>query len=282
MQYFRDVDWKTSWHEEDWTHPDGNIYKTDYMTIADWKIPFTFEEWAGNLAGTQPTNGPENIYEYCASKLTRPYCKKAVSDAATRLDLDPGFLKPYEKMASFYVLRLLAGIPYKNVWQEWSKVPTTDDMLKDEIFCLCVVALHPELYGKLHPIGRNKRRVTLEAIALWRLPKYSLMQFVHPNAMRNFGGVDVHPNSIGYDLQYHCASDKQYWLFDDPSVVNRVIGKSGSRRWFELEFVGPTAVSTLVQERLTHGNTIDPIRPFVEKNTYVTYKLPESRQKSKQ
>ena len=271
MQYFRDVVWVTSCHEEDWSSPDGNVYKTDYMTISDWKIPFSYKEWAGNL-GFQ-TGGPENIYEYCASKLTRPYCKKAVAEAGTRLDLDPGFLKPYEKMASFYVLRLLAGIPYKNVWREWSKVPTTDAMLKDEIFCLCVVALHPELYGKLHPIGRNKRRVTLEAIALWRLPKYSLMQFAHPNAMLNFGGVDIHPNTIGYDIQNH-TTDKQYWIFDDPTVVNRVIGKSGARRWFELEFVGPISVTKLVQERLSHGNTIEPIRHFVEKNKYIRYNLP--------
>jgi len=281
MQYFRDVEWQPVWHEEDWQHPDGNTYKTGYMTISDWKIPFAFEEWAAAL-GFEATDGPENIYEYCASKLTRPYCKKAVAEAATRLDLDPGHLNPYEKMASFYVLRLLAGIPYKKVWQEWVKVPTTDAMLKDEIFCLCVVALHPELYGKLHPIGRNKRRVTLEAVALWRLPKFSLMQFVHPNAMLNFGGVDVHPNYIGCDIQYHCGPENQYWLFDDPSVVNRVIGKPGARRWFELQFAGPTAVSKLVQERLAHGSTIEPIRPFVEKNKYVTYKLPESIQKPKQ
>lgn len=74
MQAFKDVDWQTAWHEEDWLHPDGNTYKTCYMTISDWKIPFTFEEWVGNLGFG--TTGPENIYEYCASKLTRPYCKR--------------------------------------------------------------------------------------------------------------------------------------------------------------------------------------------------------------
>ena len=270
MQYFRDVDWKTTFHEDNWTHPDGTVYKTSYITISDWKIPFSFEEWASNLGFE--AGGPENIYEQCASKLTRPYCKKAVAEAATRLDVDPGLLKPYEKMASFYVLRLLASIPYKKVWQEWPKVPTTDDMLKDEIFCLCVVALHPELYGKLHPVGRNKRRVALEAIALWRLPKFSLMQFVHPTAMQTFGGITVHPNCIGFDIQYH--SDSEYWVFNDTSIVNRVIGKPGGRRWFELEFAGPKAITKLVNDRLRHKSSIEPIRPFVEKNQYVTYKLP--------
>lgn len=269
MQPFRDVEWTTTWHEED--HVD-QVYKTGYMTISDWKIPFSFTDWASDL-GFEP-GGPEHIYEHCAAKLTRPYCKEAVALAATRLDVDPGHLYPFEKMASFYVLRLLASIPYKKVWQEWPKVPTTDAMLKDEIFCLCVVALHPELYGKLHPVGRNKRRVCLEAIALWRLPRFSLMQFVHPGAMLHFGGIPVHPGSIGHDLQSH-TDDEQYWIFDDSSVVNRVIGKSGARRWFELEFVGPTAVQALVQERIQHGNTIDPLRPFVEKNKYITYTLPE-------
>jgi len=273
MQAFKDVQWQPVWHEEDWQHPDGKVYKTGYMTISDWKIPFTFDEWVSTI-GVSMTSAPGKIYEYCASKLTRPYCKKAVADAGMRLDLDPGFLKPYEKMASFYVLRLLAGIPYKKVWQEWSKVPITTAMLKDEIFCLCVVALHPELYAKLHPVGRNKRRVALEAIALWRLPKFSLMQFVHPRAMCNFAGEDVHPNNVGYDIQPHCDIDKHYWLFDDPSVVNRVIGKPGARRWFELQYAGPNAVSTLVQERIKHGSTIEPLRPFLEKNKYVTYKLP--------
>jgi len=271
MQYFRDVDWTTTHHDEDWTHPDGNTYKTGYMTISDWVIPFPYDEWASNLGFG--SGGPEKIYEHCASKLTRPYCKKAVADAAARLYLDPGSLHPFEKMASFYVLRLLAGIPYKKVWQEWPKVPTTDAMLKDEIFCLCVVALHPELYGKLHPVGRNKRRVCLEAIALWRLPKFSLLQFAHPNAMLHFGGIDIHPNCIGDDLQYH-TDENQYWVFDDSSVVNRAIGKSGARRWFELEFAGPTAVTKLVQDRLRHKNSIEPIRSFVEKNKYITYKLP--------
>lgn len=280
MQAFKDVDWQPAFHEEDWHHPDGNIYKTGYMTLSNWKIPFSYANWASKLGFS--TGGPENIYEYCASKLTRPYCKKAVLEAATRLYLDPGFLEPYEKMASFYVLRLLAGIPYKQVWKEWSKVPVTDAMLKDEIFCLCVVALHPELYAKLHPVGRNKRRVTLEAIALWRLPKFSLMQFAQPGALRHFGGKDIHPNTIGYDIQYHCSPNRQYWIFDDPSIVNRVIGKPGARRWFELQYAGPTAISALIQERLKHGNSIETIRPFVEKNKYVTFKLPESTQNPKQ
>lgn len=273
MQAFKDITWTTAVHTEDAKDAGGNPCKTAHLVISDWKIPFAFDEWASALGFKVKTH--ENIYQHCASRLTRPYCKKAVAEAATRLELDPGYLQPFEKMASFYVLRLLAGIHYKKAWQEWSKIPMTVNMLKDEIFCLCVVALHPELYGKLHPIGRNNRRVCLEAIALWRLPKFSLMQFAHPRAMATFRKEQVHSNCIGMEIQFHKKNtDAHYWVFDDPTVINRVIGKSGARRWFELEFSGPTAVSALVQERLKHGNTIEPLRPFVEKNKYVTYKLP--------
>lgn len=273
MQAFKDIAWTTDLCTEDAKDADGNPCKTAHLVISDWKIPFAFDEWAAQLGFG--VKGPEDIYQHCASRLTRPYCKKAVAEAATRLELDPGYLQPYEKMASFYVLRLLAGIHYKKVWQAWTRIPMTDNMLKDEIFCLCVVALHPELYGKLHPVGRNNRRVCLEAIALWRLPKFSLMQFAHPRAMSTFHKQQVHTNSIGLELQYHKQnSDAHYWVFDDPSVVLRVIGKSGARRWFELQFAGPTAMKHLIDERLKHGNSIDPLRPFAEKNQYVTYTLP--------
>lgn len=274
MQMFQDVTWSTVQEEEEWRHADGTVSNTVHMVISDWKIPFTFDAWASSL-GFRVKPGPERIHQHCASKLTRPYCKKAVADAATRLELDPGFLQPYEKMASFYVLRLLAGIHYRKVWQKWDNIPMTDAMLQDEIFCLCVVALHPELYGKLHPVGRNNRRVCLEAIALWRLPKFSLMQFAHPNAMKLFRKNTVHPNRIGLEIQYHKRNaDDQYWVFDDSSVVNRVIGKPGARRWFELQFAGPSAVSQIVNERLKHGNSMAAFKPFVEKNTYVNYTLP--------
>lgn len=270
---FKNVAWTTVKKEEEWRHADGNIYKTAHMVISDWKIPFTFSEWQSTLGFN--VQGPEHIYEYCASRLTRPYTRQAVADAATRLELEPGFLQPYEKMASYYVLRLLAGIHYKKVWQEWSKIPITSDMLKDEIFCLCVVALHPELYGKLHPIGRNNRRVCLEAIALWRLPKFSLLQFIHPDAMKTFETNSVHPNQIGFEMQSHKTNiDVQYWAFDDASVINRVIGKPGARRWFELQFAGPTAVQHIISERLKHGNSIEMLKPFILKNKYIKYNLP--------
>ncbi len=272
MRAFQDVAWVVTVAEEDWQHPDGNTYKTAHQVISNWHIPFSFARWASALGFA--ADGPEHIYEHCAARLTRPYCKQAVADAATRLDLGPDYLQPYEKMASFYVLRLLAAIPYNKVWKAWSKIPVTDNMLQDEIFCLCVVALHPELYGKLHPIGRNNRRVCLEAIALWRLPKFSLLQFAHPHAFKTFGGQDIHPNEVGLAMQYHKASvDTQYWVFDDPTVVSRVIGKPGARRWFELAFAGPSAVAHIVQERRKHGNSVSAIKPFVSKNPYA--KIPE-------
>ncbi len=268
MQYFRDVEWETHYHDEEYTDTKGQVQQTCYLTITGALFPY--EEWVANI-GFKP-GGPENIYEYCSERLTRSYCKNAVKDAAVKLYVDPGYLKPFEKMASFYILRLLASIDYKKVWELWPKIPTTDDMLKDEIFCLCVVALHPVLFGKLHPIGRNNRRVCLEAIAGWNLPKYSLLQFVHPDALKKFGGISLHPNDIGCQIQSH--TDKQYWVFDDHTVMSRAIGKAGKRRWFEMEFAGPNAISFIVKERLKHGNSIDALRPYVDKNKYVTYQLP--------
>ena len=269
MQYFRNIEWKTTLHEE--KHP-KHSYTTARYTISDWHIPFTFDEWAKNIGFESITCNNEKIYEYCSNKLTRPECKEMVFNAATRLEVDPGFVYPFEKMASFYILRLLAGIPTKEVWNTWVKIPNTDALLKDEVFCLCVVALHPVLYGKLHPIARNNRRVCLEAIALWDLPKYSLLQFCHPNAMLSFGGIQIHQNVIGLHIQAHKHDhDQHYWVFDDYSVITRVIGKSGGRRWFELQFAGPTAITKLVQERQKHRSSIEVLQPFLDKNRYILH-----------
>lgn len=268
MQYFRDVLWKQTLHEEPYNHPDGNRYITTHYTISDWVIPFTYEEWIANIGFTG--KGPEQIYEYCSKRLTRPLNKTMVFEAATRLENDPGFVHAFEKMASFYILRLLASIPSREVWKQWPKIPMTDALLQDEVFCLCVVALHPVLYGKLHPIGRNNRRVCLEAIALWNLPQYSLMQFVHPHAMCLFGGKKIHPLSIGCHLQSHVDSNTQYWVFEDYSVMTRAIGKPGARRWFEIEFMGPQVVERILRERTSHGNSVESLAPFISKNMYVT------------
>jgi len=265
MQYFRDVQWEQTLHEE--PYGDGNQYTTSHYTISD--CPFTYEEWAANIGFTE-TPGPEQIYEYCSKRLTRPLNKTMVLEAATRLENDPGFVHAFEKMASFYILRLLASIPSREVWKQWSKIPMTDGLLKDEIFCLCVVALHPVLYGKLHPIGRNNRRVCLEAIALWNLPKYSLMQFAHPYAMQTFGGKQMHLMDIGRHLQSHTDSETPYWVFEDYSVMTRAIGKPGARRWFEMEFMGPITVKRILGERVSHGNSVESLTPFLVKNVYVT------------
>jgi len=268
MQYFRDVQWELTLHEEPYTQPNGNQCTIAYYTISDWKIPFSYEEWVANIgfSGT----GPENIYEYCSKRLSRPLNKTMVLEAGSRLDNDPGFVHGFEKMASFYILRLLASIPSREVWKQWPKIPMTDALLQDEVFCLCVVALHPVLYGKLHPIGRNNRRVCLEAIALWDLPKYSLMQFAHPYTMRTFGGKPVNQLDIGCHLQSHTDCETQYWVFEDYSVMTRAIGKPGARRWFEMEFMGPQVVKRILQERTSHGNSVENINPFISKNVYVT------------
>jgi hypothetical protein len=268
MQYFRDVEWESTFHEEQHHSDDGNTYTTAYYVISDWKIPFTFADWLKNI-GFGTTTGPEKIYEHCSNRLTQPFCKKFVLDAATKLEADPGFVHAFEKMASFYILRLLAGIPRKEAWKTWQKIPKTDALLKDEVFCLCVVALHPVLYGKLHPIARNNRRVCLEAIALWDLPKYSLLQFCHPHTMLSFGGKKIHQNTIGLEIQAHKPVEQHYWVFDDYYIITRIIGKPGKRRWFELQFAGPTAIQMLVKERQQHNSSIESLKPFLEKNKYI-------------
>lgn len=133
MQYFRDVEWESTLHEEQHHSDDGNTYTTAYYVISDWKIPFTFADWLKNI-GFGTTTGPEKIYEHCSNRLTQPFCKKFVLDAATKLEADPGFVHAFEKMASFYILRLLAGIPRKEAWKTWQKIPKTDALLKDEVF----------------------------------------------------------------------------------------------------------------------------------------------------
>ena len=144
----------------------------------------------------------------------------------------------------------------------------TEGLLKDEVFCLCLMALHPVLYGKIHPFCRNNRRVALEAIARWDLPKYSMFQFAHPYAMREFNGKTIDPVCIGLHLQAHKPVDRQYWLFDDASVVRRAIGRPGHRRWHELQFIGPTAMSEILRERKEHNSSLDGLRVFVDKNVY--------------
>lgn len=270
MERFRDIAWKSVLVEEPFIDTSGTLHKTAHYAISECKIPFTYEEWCKEVGMLDVQNGPENIYKYCSEKLTRPFCKQIVLEAATRLECDPGFVQPYEKMASFYILRLLAGIPRKKAWHEWPKIPKTNDLMKDEVFCLCLMALHPVLYGKLHPIGRNNRRVALEAIAGWDHGNFSLLQFVHPLAMRSFNGTQIHPNSIGLQLQAHSPVGDQYWLFNDYSVITRAIGKPGSRKWYELEFAGPMAVNRILSERVKHQSSNVALMPYVKKNKYLS------------
>lgn len=266
MNWFKDRKWESRLETKKWSDADGLCYETAHYVISDWKIPFTFEDWQREVGFD--VKAPEAIYEYCSDRLTRPFCKQMVLEAATRLECDPGFVEPYEKMASFYILRLLAGIDRKEVWRQWPKIPMTDGLLKDEVFCLCLMALHPVLYGKLHPFCRNSRRVALEAIARWDLPKYSILQFVHPFAMREFNSQLVEPASIGFRIQAHKPVDAQYWLFDDVSVVRRTIGRPGARRWHELEYVGPTALNIILRERKEHKCSLGGLWKFVKKNVY--------------
>ena len=262
MQPFEDMKWVTTTHEEDYQ---GNTVA--YYVVSDWKIPFTYESWALNLGFS--TGGPTTIYEHCAQKLTRTECKTLVEESATKLYMEPGMVEPFEKMASFYFLRLLAGIDYKMVWKEWDKIRIPTSLLKDEIFCLCVVALHPVLYGKLHPIGRNYRRVCLEAIVLWNLKSFSLMQFAHPNSMHIFRGRTIDMNTVGTHLQAHTDIEENYWVFNDPSVVLKAVGKPGARKWSELEFCGPQAVQYILSERTKYGSSNLALEPYIKKNKYM-------------
>ena len=273
MEMFELFEWTSTFHEEEFQTNKNEIVKCAYCTISDWKIPFTFEDWSSklNVQITEPMP-TENIYVFCSKRLKRLECIRMVRDASQKLELDPGFIKDYEKMASFYILKLLAVISRKNIWKEWSKIPMTENLLKDEVFCLAVVALHPILYGKLHPIGRNNRRVFLEALAGWDLPNYSIMQFVHPNALKKFQGQEIMPSQFVYEIQYHKKDfDKAYWLFNDPNVVMRAMGSPGKRRWFEMQFVGPLVVDVILKQRRKHGNSLEPLNKYLLKNMYIKH-----------
>lgn len=265
MELFEETPWVTTLHVEAFTTPSQKQATIAYYTVSDWNIPFTYETWASKLGFT--VGGPFNIYQHCSDKLTRKECKLLVMEASTRLYIEPYQIAPFEKMASFYILRLLAGLGRKSVWKEWQQIPIPLGLLEDEIFCLCVVALHPVLYGKLHPNGRNNRRVCLEAIAQWNLTSFSFMQFAHPNSMRLFKGRQVDLSDVGRRIQSH--NDSDYWAFDDISLVLKAVGKPGARKWSELEFAGPTAVHFIVSEREKHGSSTSVLEKYIQKNKYM-------------
>jgi len=237
-------------------------YETAHWSIPDCSVPFTFEHWASKLGirmtcpiiGTKP-------YEQCAKRLTRPECISLVRASANQIELDPGHIQPWEKVASKYILRLLSGIDRKHVWGEWSKIRVTRSLLKDSAFCLCAIALHPVLYGRLCPMARNNRSIFLQAVALWDLPKYSIMQFVHPKILAQ--------KFCGERPQICKDSAPNYWVFNDPEVVRRTFGKPSARRWFELQFCGPKVVEWVIRERLKHGNDVTALVPVLDKNTYI-------------
>ena len=80
----------------------------------------------------------------------------------------------------------------------------------------------------------------------------------------------THPiKKITYEIQAHCPVHAEYWLFNDPNVAVRAMGKPGRRRWFEMQFVGPCVVDSIVKERQRHGNSIHMIEPFLKKNVYI-------------
>lgn len=240
-------------------------YKTTHWDITDCLPPVAFDTWAAKLGhGTEdPIDGTEP-YEFCAQRLTQPECIALVRNAANRIELDPGHIQPYEKVLSKYLLRLIAGIPRNHIWDAWSKLPMTNTLLKDESFCLAMISLHPVLYGRIHPLIRNKRAVLLQALALWDLPNYSIMQFAHPNILlQPYRNVPMRPDTVCQ------VSQPNYWVFNDVSVVTRIIGKPGQRRWFELAFAGPDAVRWIVQERQKHRNSLTPLEPYLNKNPYV-------------
>lgn len=269
MQDFERINWKPMLVQEQHAVGTSRAYKTAHWVISDWIAPVKFEEWVAKTGivctETIPT---ENMYVYCSRRLTRPECVAQVSNAATRLELDPGHVRPFEKMASFYILKLLAGIHRTRIWDLWSKVPVTRGLLADETFCLCVLALHPVLFGHMHPKMRNRRCVFLQALALWDCKSFSIVQFVHPKALFSpFRGEAVHRSAFARNLKEHVERD--YWLFNDPAVVFRAMGGPGARRWFELEFAGPAVVDWIVAERKKHGNSLEALKPYLRKNKYI-------------
>ena len=48
------------------------------------------------------------------------------------------------------------------------------------------------------------------------------------------------------------------------------IGKTGARKWSELEFCGPQAVEYITSERTKHGSSNSPLEPYIKKNKYIT------------
>lgn len=269
MQDFERINWKPMLVEEQHAVGTPRAYTTAHWVISDWIAPLKFEEWIAKtgIVCTEPIP-TENMYVYCSRRLTRPECVAQVSNAATRLELDPGHVRPFEKMASFYILKLLAGIHRTRIWDLWSKVPVTRGLLADETFCLCVLALHPVLFGHMHPKMRNRRCVFLQALALWDCKSFSIVQFVHPKALFSpFRGEAVHRSAFARNLKEHVERD--YWLFNDPEVVFRAMGGPGARRWFELEFAGPAVVDWIVAERKKHGNSLEALKPYLRKNTYI-------------
>tara|TARA_B100001059_G_scaffold236172_1_gene285248 strand:+ start:916 stop:1764 length:849 start_codon:yes stop_codon:yes gene_type:complete len=266
MKRFESVSWTVTAEAEPFVTDNGQTVTTGIYRVSESMIPFTLSEWATEIQWPLDVSTvPDNIYAHCASRLTRPSSKRHIAMLDTRLYLDPGYVDMASKMASYYILKLLSTLPRKQAWKLWDKVPVTTALLKDRDFCLCVVALHPVLYGRVHPVGRNHRSVFLEALALWDLPKYSIVQFVHPDALKTFRGTSVSTAMIEYADQ---NTSPRYWVFNDVSVVTRALGRPGARRWFELEFAGPAVVQHVTRERKRHQNDMRPLNPFLQKNRY--------------
>lgn len=267
MEAFQHIQWRPMLVEEQHKVNTSSSYKTAHWVISEWKMPFPFEKWLSDIDLQCTERIPdENMYLFCAKRLTRPKCKQLVENAATRLELDPEHIRPFEKMASFFILKLIAGIHPKHIWDAWAKVPVTIPLLKDETFGLCMIALHPVLFGKLHPTLRNCRHIFLQAVALWNCPHYSILQFVHPRALyAPFRGTS--PYRVCRGLKQLLSRD--YWVFDDVSAVTRVIGAPGKRRWFELQYAGPSVIRHIVHERNMRGNDMTPLKTFLQKNKYI-------------
>jgi len=259
MYHFENVTFQTNLHEE--------IYKKN-LTIAYYTIsntPFTYEYWVTDLGYTFQTP-IEDIYQHCADKLHSKEAKTIVSDSKNKLFIEPGMIEPFEKMASFYFLQLLATIHYKKIWKKWDKIQIPSSLLKDETFCLCLIALHPILYAKIHPIQRNAKRVCLEAIAGWNVPAFSILQFVHPYALSTYKGKQISFNAISKHIQPH--TDNEYWTFNDTEIVQKVIGQPGNRKWYELQYAGPQAVQYIVQKRLSESKSLEMLTPYLHQNNY--------------
>ena len=95
------------------------------------------------------------------------------------------------------------------------------------------------------------------------------MQFAHPNSMHIFRGRTIDMNTVGTHLQAHTDIEENYWVFNDPSVVLKAVGKPGARKWSELEFCGPRAVQYITSERTRHGSSNLALEPYIKKNKYM-------------